>query len=294
MMNDYERVTELQTIAQRSQGATMAQMAVYGEGMEAALNRLNVSWEKIVTSVTDSEAIIGLIQTASNLLNGINDILQNEFILITSVILISGTLLNSLMQKYEMQKATNRAALEEKKIKLDEALASKKEYLQELKSFIAAGKGVNAEKEKLKVLYQQNKTRAEQIGDLAAVAKYTALIAELDASKEVTDNEITNAQREYALTASEIAGIKIEQAETDIALLQNGQGFVSILGNALAILTPILAIMSMINLVQQTINNAKLREIALTKAGNTEEKKGLLIRAKSMFASVIKSFSTTP
>ena len=43
MMNDYERVTELQTIAQRSQGATMAQMAVYGEGMEAALNRLNVS-----------------------------------------------------------------------------------------------------------------------------------------------------------------------------------------------------------------------------------------------------------
>ncbi len=43
MMNDYERVTELQQVAQRSAGATAAQASVYLEGMEAALNRLNVS-----------------------------------------------------------------------------------------------------------------------------------------------------------------------------------------------------------------------------------------------------------
>ena len=61
MMNDYERVTELQEIAQRSAGATAAQAAVYMEGMEAALNKVNVAWEKIVTSVTNSEAIINLI-----------------------------------------------------------------------------------------------------------------------------------------------------------------------------------------------------------------------------------------
>lgn len=43
MMSDYERVTELQEIAQRSAGATAAQAAVYMEGMEAALNKVNVA-----------------------------------------------------------------------------------------------------------------------------------------------------------------------------------------------------------------------------------------------------------
>ena len=41
MMSDYERVIELQQIAERSQGATMAQMATYLEGMDAALNRVS-------------------------------------------------------------------------------------------------------------------------------------------------------------------------------------------------------------------------------------------------------------
>lgn len=43
MMNDYERVTELQAIAQRSAGATAAQAATYMEGMEAAINKVNVA-----------------------------------------------------------------------------------------------------------------------------------------------------------------------------------------------------------------------------------------------------------
>ena len=43
MMQDYNRVIELQEIAQRSAGATSAQAAVYLEGMEAALNKINVA-----------------------------------------------------------------------------------------------------------------------------------------------------------------------------------------------------------------------------------------------------------
>ena len=42
MMEDYERVTELQEIAQRSQGATLAQSATYLEGMEASINKISV------------------------------------------------------------------------------------------------------------------------------------------------------------------------------------------------------------------------------------------------------------
>lgn len=43
MMQDYERVTELQEIAQRSAGATMAQMATYMEGLDAAMNKVSVA-----------------------------------------------------------------------------------------------------------------------------------------------------------------------------------------------------------------------------------------------------------
>lgn len=43
MMEGYERVTELQQIAERSTGATSAQAGVYLEGMEAALNKIQVA-----------------------------------------------------------------------------------------------------------------------------------------------------------------------------------------------------------------------------------------------------------
>lgn len=43
MMTDYERVIELQQISERSAGATLAQMATYLDGMDAALNRVNVA-----------------------------------------------------------------------------------------------------------------------------------------------------------------------------------------------------------------------------------------------------------
>ena len=43
MMQDYDRVIELQEIAEQSQGATMAQMATYLEGMDAALNKVSVA-----------------------------------------------------------------------------------------------------------------------------------------------------------------------------------------------------------------------------------------------------------
>lgn len=43
LMDDYERVTELQQISMRSAGATSAQAATYLEGMEAAMNNIRVA-----------------------------------------------------------------------------------------------------------------------------------------------------------------------------------------------------------------------------------------------------------
>ena len=62
MMEDYERVTELQEISQRSAGATAAQAGVYLEGIEASMNKIQVAWEKVVMTISDSEAIIGVFE----------------------------------------------------------------------------------------------------------------------------------------------------------------------------------------------------------------------------------------
>ena len=43
LMDDYERVTELQEISQRSAGATAAQAGVYLEGIEASMNKIQVA-----------------------------------------------------------------------------------------------------------------------------------------------------------------------------------------------------------------------------------------------------------
>ena len=69
MMSDYERVIELQQIAERSSGATLSQMETYLEGMNAALNRVNIAWEKIVTNLVDNNFIISLVNTFSSVLD---------------------------------------------------------------------------------------------------------------------------------------------------------------------------------------------------------------------------------
>ena len=294
MMNDYERVTELQTIAQRSQGATMAQMAVYGEGMEAALNRLNVSWEKIVTSVTNSEVIIKLIRTASDLLNKLNSLLQNDFILFTSIATISVTLLSSLLQRYETQKAINRATLEKKKIDLDTIIIKKREEVEQLKVLLNSQKTTAAEKEKLKDILRQNMALAEQHKDVAAVLKYQTLISKVTAEGTFADGEREALEQKLIESKTELLGLEVEQKETSIALLQNGVGFISVLGSILSIITPILAIYNLIVLAQKTLNTLKAKSIVLTEAQNAAERKSLAIKAKSMFASVIQAFAKSP
>ena len=65
MMSDYERVTQLQQVSERSAGATMAQMEKYSNSLEAATNRVTSAWEKLVNAITNSDAIITIVNTLS-------------------------------------------------------------------------------------------------------------------------------------------------------------------------------------------------------------------------------------
>lgn len=139
MMSDYERVIELQQIAERSSGATLSQMSTYLEGMDAALNRVSIAWESIITSITDNEVIINIINFIANFLSDLGSFLSTDFGTITLLTAIATIVLSTVntkileiklsreQQKYDIARQKN-------ELKLNNLLA--KEYIQKNKNRI--------------------------------------------------------------------------------------------------------------------------------------------------------------
>lgn len=275
MMTDYERVVELQQISERSAGATLAQMETYLEGMDAALNRVSVAWEKIVTSLTDNQVIINMINGAANLLDWIGSLLENEVATIGLIITVSSIALISLTKKWEMQKAINRAAIEERKVKIKQQILDKKAYLDTLNK----AKGQDAITKKL--ITQQLIQKG-----------YNAAEAKAMAQKLSMDQQDSWINAEIAKTQSEINTLQLEQVDASIQLQQNAAGFGSLLGNALSFLTPMISLMTVISTIQSAINAKKAASISLTKKETAEETKGLLPKVSGMFAKVVGAFSS--
>jgi len=258
MMTDYERVIELQEVAQRSQGATLAQMATYMEGMEAALNKVKVAWEEIVSNAVNNDALIKLVEFGSKILEGIGEALKSQFVSITSLVFLSAALLGSATKRWEVQKAQNRAILEEKKTKIATELIDKKAYLMALKQVQKA----------------KEFTRETAIANVMKKTGCSIELATAQVDKAMAVDKLA-LEKEIALTQSEITGLQLQQAETSISLMQNASGLTSIFGNLLSVLTPIMTIMQVINMLQLAQNKNAIAGIGI-------EKKGLLARIKTL------------
>ncbi|MGN1279010.1 MAG: phage tail tape measure protein, partial [Candidatus Onthovivens sp.] len=129
MMTDYERVIELQQISERSAGATLAQMETYLEGMDAALNKVNVAWESIVTNLVNNEFIISLVNGFSSVLNIIGRIFSTTSTLAPVM---------ALMVMYATSLGAKK--LEEYKIAKLQQKIDKEKRINELKAFIETRK----------------------------------------------------------------------------------------------------------------------------------------------------------
>lgn len=131
MMDNYDRVLELQEISERSSGATAAQLDKYLQGMEASINRVKVAWEKVVTTFTNSDFLIGLVDSAAKLLDYVND-LSNTW---GGQVLIYGTLVTmaaSLLAKKQLENNIAKQQYQLQQQQQIEALeASQKETEQE-------------------------------------------------------------------------------------------------------------------------------------------------------------------
>lgn len=191
MMTDYERVVELQEISERSAGATLAQMETYLEGMDAALNKVNVAWESIVTNLVNNEFIISLVNGFSSVLNIIGRIFSTTSTLAPVM---------ALMVMYATSLGAKK--LEEYKIAKLQQKIDKEKRINELKAFIETRKQTLEKEKQVKLDIIDQKAKKGLLTENEANAK----IAEINA--QYSEKAIEN---DYAILA----------AQGQINLLQN-------------------------------------------------------------------------
>ena len=294
MMEDYERVIELQEISQRSQGATLAQSATYLEGIEAKINRISVAWESIVTNLVNSKLVIGFLETIGSLLENIGAAFENEWVIWTTMAPLAVVFISHMLHKNELQKQQNRLILEEQKGKVENKILDKEASIAAKTKVLYALKHLKNQKATTKEKAKQAKLDDNGLND--AEAEKILQEANLSGLKEEAeiDREISKITNEIKLEEAEVRGLKLEEKQLSIDIAANGAGLSSVYGNILTILTPVLGIMQLINLLQ--IAGLKLRkeEGKQIKKNNAEETKGLIPKVKGMFARVVSAFAKDP
>ena len=211
MMDNYERVQELQQISERSAGATAAQLTKYREGLEASRNNLKVAWEKIVESFANSDFFIGLINSATTLLDIFNKLTQNEFVKGTIFAAVGVALANVIAKK----KITNDLAKEELEL----------ETQQRIDSIKAQQKAIEDQKKAevdQKIAIQQRAYQEAQahLDDLKAQKDSL----EADKEKEISANNILKKEKEISAEKRYQAELSTEAAKMSNAIWQIENG----------------------------------------------------------------------
>lgn len=77
IFQDFDRTLELVNISSESAGATIAQHLEYMQGMEAAMTKLRTSWQQFITTITESEVIISMVNMLSNTIEKLSSFLDS-------------------------------------------------------------------------------------------------------------------------------------------------------------------------------------------------------------------------
>ncbi len=304
MMSDYERVTELQQVAERSQGATAAQMETYMGGMEAAMNKLSNAWEQVTTTITNSDVIVGIINVLTNAMNLMSDIVGNTsgmVALIGTMIILGATVVGQKVHEYEMRKLSLQAELKTYETKLKERKAEVDTNLLAQQALITTLQDAKAQKEKLKDILEAAKVKAQEAGNAALVAKYETKIAAAQSDQYDLDNAIAAAQAKEVRMKHESAalGTEISLTQSQIAEQQAGMGglissMTAGLSRFFIILQAIRGIQAVNVALKKAENTETTKAIALKKGEATVEKQSLKTKVAAMFASISSSGKTLP
>ena len=209
MMDDYERVIELQEISQRSAGATAAQAGVYLEGIEASMNKIQVAWEKIIMTLTDSEIIIDMFSFIGDSLDHIGDFLSTDFGIIATLTTISLIGLNIVGNKI----IENNLAKEHLTIKQKENIEELKNLKTEQLTKLTKSENAKIAAAALKVTTAEGKLKT-------AINKQELLQQKIRSGIKVSYKEIQAANYEVLAATNEITAA---EKELNIAIKENGE-----------------------------------------------------------------------
>ncbi|MBS7256883.1 MAG: phage tail tape measure protein [Methanobrevibacter sp.] len=283
MMSDYERVIELQEIAAQSSGATLAQMAVYGEGLEAALNRLSTQWEKIISTLSSSDVIVGLVDFASFMLDRINAILESSagiYALGVVIGVAASAMLLSKIEEYKVQKMLLREQLELRKSNLENLKVQKEALIKKKEELIAASKDKVLKQEALVIDLRAQAAKADE----TKKAEYAAQLKVEEAKLQQMQTEELTVQKGLE---SEIIQLKtdINTVDTEIALTENQMTLNSV--SLLGTLNKILPVVGSVLTILTMVNSAKKKGIALTEAQTAADKKNADVNIASAPAKIM-------
>lgn len=258
MMSDYDRVLELQAVAQEATGATVAQMNSYLTGMEAALNKVSVAWEKIVTNLTDSDFVIGLVNMVGNILDKVGEIFENEAAVKTVTIATVAVLAVALGQKTQ----SLLLAKQQQKLQQQELIAKQKGNITSQKNLVlqkATEKSLAAQ-----LVAQLEKEKSELKSQQAA----GTLTVEGQARLTAIDEEIKKANQKLVIAEDEYTteSAKLNLLEKSTTYLENQTSIWGVLQNSA---TGFLSILFAIPAAIQMIGRIKRAEDAKSGATST-------------------------
>ena len=278
MMSDYERVIELQEIAAQSSGATLAQMAIYGEGLEAALNRLSTEWEKIISTLSSSDVIVGLVDFASFMLDKINAILESSagiYALGVVIGISASAMLLSKIEEHRVQKMLLQGQLQSRKNNLEnlklqkEALIKKKEEaMEESKNILAKQRALIVDLEAQKA---NSKNEAEKIEIQRKIDAETTKLNTMQTEELAKQHQL---QSEIIQLKSDIHTVDTEIALTENQITLNSGGLLDIFNKIVPVVSSVLTILTMVNAAKQS-------GIVLTKKQTAEDEKNAKVHKAS-------------
>ena len=198
MMSDYERVIELQAIAQRSQGSTLAQMSSLMTGLDASLNEVAIAWESIISSLVNNDFVVAWVDSFADIMNFIKNIASNiggQIAIYTTLGALAGVWLNKEREKHkinELERQQQRIFMAEQA----EDMASKKQKeIEDLENEQA-----NLAVKQQELFLEESKTIEKQNQEVSAAK---ALIDEEQKLVILREQEITLLRQKETLTALE-------------------------------------------------------------------------------------------
>ena len=291
MMQDFDRTLELVDISANSYGATLAQSEKYMGGLQAAQANLTTSFQGLITSLTDSKLIIGVVDILSGIVSAITWITDQAWIMIPLIVIITGNLLRSLeikLQEKQAQKEINALELENTKTKKEQRKIDIKARIASLDKQKNALKELKTLDKQTEEKIKQYKLDAEASGNAALAAYYQQLLTEekkddLDTSMALQAIELEkNALKaEDKLLSQEITNIEMQQVEH--AELLNG-----IIGKTSTGLAGFLSILSIIPGIIKLIIGLRKKEGVEIDKNTAKEKKGLSATIASALANTAK------